>query len=90
MLCGAGNATAVFARWRYEDTPVTPTLPGTPPAGRTSNLKPQALARFRAALGDDIGDDDVFYYVYGILHSPDFRRTFESSLKKENPTGAAR
>ena len=44
-----------------------------------------AVARFRSALGDDLTDDDVFFYVYGILHSPDFRRTFESSLKKEKP-----
>ena len=73
------------ARWRYEDAPLTPTLPGTPPAGRVSNINPEALARFRAVLGDELTDDDVFYYVYGILHSPDFRGTFESSLKKEKP-----
>ena len=84
-LIGASSATTHYARWRYEDAPSAPTLPGTPPAGRVSNLNPQALARFRAALGDDLTDDDVFYYVYGILHAPDFRRTFESSLKKEKP-----
>ena len=85
VSCGAGNPMSVFARWRYENTPASPTLPGTPPAGRTSNLKPQALARFRAALGDDLSDDDVFYYVYGILHSPGFRTAFETNLKKEKP-----
>ena len=77
--------TAHYARWRYEDAPLAPTLPGTPPAGRFSNINSEALARFRAGLGDDLSDDDVFYYVYGILHSPDFRSTFESSLKKEKP-----
>ena len=76
---------AYYARWRYEDTPAAPTLPGTPPAGRVSNLNPAAGTRFRAELGTDLTDDDVFYYVYGILHSPDFRSTFESSLKKEKP-----
>ena len=55
------------------------------PAGRVSNLNPRAVARFRAALGDDLSDDDVFHYVYGILHALDFRSTFESSLKKEKP-----
>ena len=74
---------AYYARWRYEDTPAAPTLPGTPPAGRVSNLNPEAVARFRAALGDDLTDDDVFYYVYGLLHAPDFRSTFEPNLKKE-------
>ena len=79
------DVTSYYARWRYEDTPAAPTLPGTPTAGRVSNLTPEALARFQAALGDDLTDDDVFYYVYGILHSPDFRAAFESSLKKEKP-----
>ena len=74
-----------YARWRYEDTPPAPTLPGTLPAGRVSNLNPQAVARFRAALGDGLSDDDVFYYVYGILHSPGFRTAFETNLKKEKP-----
>ena len=78
-------ASKYYARWRYEDAPLAPTLPGTPPAGRSSNINSEALARFRAGLGDDLSDDDVFYYVYGILHSPDFRSTFESSLKKEKP-----
>ena len=74
-----------YPRWRYEDTPAAPTLPGTPPGGRASNLNPEAVVRFRAALGDDLADDDIFYYVYGILHSPLFRSTFESGLKKEKP-----
>ena len=85
VLCGAGNPMSVFARWRYEDTPAAPTLPGTPPAGRVSNLNLETVARFRAALGDDLTDDVVFYYVYGVLHAPDFRTTFESSLKKQKP-----
>ena len=85
VLCGAGNPMSVCARWRYEHALAAPTLPGTPPAGRVSNLNPEAVTRFRAALGTDLTDDDVFYYVYGVLHSLDFRSTFESSLKKEQP-----
>ena len=85
VLCGAGNPMSVFARWRYEDAPAAPTLLDDAPDGRVSNINPEAVARFRAALDDDLNDDDVFYYVYGILHSPGFRSTFESSLKKEKP-----
>ena len=29
--------------------------------------------------------EDIFYYVYGILHSPDYRSTFEADLKKMLP-----
>ena len=79
------TASTYYARWRYEDAPPNPKLLEDAPAGRASNLNPQANARFRAALGNDLSDDDVFYYVYGILHSPDFRSTFEFSIKKERP-----
>ena len=74
-----------YARWRYEGAPRVPMLVNAVPAGRVSNLNSQAVARFQAALGDDLTDDDVFYYVYGILHAPDFRSTFESGLRKEWP-----
>ncbi|WP_042387498.1 DEAD/DEAH box helicase [Clostridium culturomicium] len=30
----------------------------------------------------DISKENIFYYVYGILHSSDYRNTFESDLKK--------
>ena len=79
------DVTSYYARWRYEDAPSAPTLPLTPPAGQISNINSEAVARFRAALGDDLTDDDVFYYVYGILHSPGFRTAFEITLKKEKP-----
>ena len=36
-------------------------------------------------MGQDITDDDVFAYVYGVLHSPEFRETFAVNLKKEAP-----
>lgn len=34
---------------------------------------------------DRPSDDEVFAYVYGVLHSPDFRETFAVNLKKEAP-----
>jgi predicted helicase len=29
--------------------------------------------------------EDIFYYVYGLLHSPDYRKTFANDLKKCSP-----
>ena len=29
--------------------------------------------------------EDIFYYVYGILHSADYRKTFSNDLKKMLP-----
>jgi predicted helicase len=33
----------------------------------------------------NIGKEDIFYYVYGILHSPDYRESFANDLKKMLP-----
>ena len=35
--------------------------------------------------GGELTKEDIFYYVYGILHSPEYRRRFEANLKKELP-----
>ena len=35
--------------------------------------------------GIELTKEDIFYYVYGILHSPEYRRRFEANLKKELP-----
>lgn len=33
----------------------------------------------------EIAKVDIFYYIYGILHSPEYRKRFESNLRKELP-----
>jgi predicted helicase len=43
------------------------------------------LKEFRNAYGKDVSKDDIFYYVYGILHSPEYRSRFSSDLKKMLP-----
>jgi len=35
--------------------------------------------------GPKTSKEDIFYYVYGLLHSPDYRRTFAADLKKMLP-----
>jgi predicted helicase len=75
----------LYCRWRYEEPSSGDALPGMDGPERVSNLNPRAVQRFRDALGDDINDDDVFAYVYGVLHSPCFRETFAVNLTKEAP-----
>ena len=44
------------------------------------------LKQFRTAYGDPkISKEDIFYYVYGLLHSTEYRTRFENDLKKELP-----
>jgi len=44
------------------------------------------LAHFQAAYpGEKIVREDIFYYVYGLLHSPDYRERYADNLSKELP-----
>jgi predicted helicase len=44
------------------------------------------LAHFRATYPtEEITKDDLFYYVYGLLHSQDYRQRFADNLNKELP-----
>jgi predicted helicase len=43
------------------------------------------LGDFQKAYGPKVSKEDIFYYVYGILHSPEYRERFGSDLKKMLP-----
>ncbi len=55
---------------------------------RIDAIRPEAVEHFKAAYPEDaaaIDVDAVFYYIYGILHSPDYRETYANNLQKELP-----
>lgn len=49
------------------------------------NVTDECLADFRSSFGAGVAKDDVFHYVYGILHSPEYREQFAADLKKMLP-----
>ncbi|WP_202392063.1 type ISP restriction/modification enzyme [Qipengyuania vulgaris] len=52
----------------------------------SSGITPYAFKRFTAAYpAETITAEDIFYYVYGILMSEDFRNRFSQNLLKETP-----
>lgn len=52
---------------------------------RVDNITDEILRDFRDTYGKSVTKDDIFFYVYGLLHSPDYRAEFESDLKKMLP-----
>ena len=52
---------------------------------RHDAISPQTLESYQKHYGVDITADDVFYYVYGILHSPAYRKRFAADLGKILP-----
>jgi predicted helicase len=43
------------------------------------------LKRVQTQYGDDVSKEAIFYYVYGLLHSQDYRSEFANDLKKQPP-----
>jgi predicted helicase len=52
---------------------------------RKSGITDAIHAQFCAAYGKKVAKEDIFYYVYGILHSPEYKTRFASDLKKMLP-----
>ena len=58
----------------------------TPDGKRVSNITGWGLRQFCEHYGDDgIGAEDVFAYVYAILHDPVYRQRYEVDLRREFP-----
>ncbi|USP02892.1 DEAD/DEAH box helicase [Bartonella taylorii] len=53
---------------------------------RRDAITDEGLAHFKAAYPNEIiTKDDLFYYVYGLLHSEDYRAHYADNLSKELP-----
>ena len=53
---------------------------------RRDAITDAGLAHFASAYPSEaIGKEDLFYYVYGILHSQDYRERYADNLSKELP-----
>ena len=57
---------------------------GTP--ARRDAVTDEGLAHFKSAYpGEAVTKEDLFYYVYGLLHSPVYRERYADNLAKELP-----
>lgn len=59
-----------------------------PAAGprRRDAITNTGLAHFQSAYPDEtISKQDLFYFIYGLLHSPDYRERYADNLSKELP-----
>lgn len=52
---------------------------------RRDGISDFILQRAQKQYGPTVTKEDIFYYVYGILHSPQYRETFAADLKKMLP-----
>ena len=79
-----------FPRYRYISTEATGRQTSLEmeeaKLNRVDNIPEETVTRFRNKYQDNTIDADaVFYYVYGLLHSPDYKTRFSADLKKMLP-----
>ncbi len=74
---GSGAGTVCLPRYRYSSDGV-----------RIDNITNWALDQFRThynKLKGPITKDDIFHYVYAVLHDPVYRKKYALNLKREFP-----
>ncbi|WP_072691531.1 DEAD/DEAH box helicase [Rhodococcus marinonascens] len=78
-----------FPRYTYGPTEGEPSLYSDDAAAggfaRVDNITDGILADYRTTYGNAVSKDDIFFYVYGLLHSPAYRAEFAADLKKMLP-----
>jgi len=90
-LTGAGSGGQFFPRYRYGTPDLTRQEPlfgrnGAEAAHeRVDNVSDRVLAEYRATYGAEVSKDDIFFYVYGLLHSQEYRHRYSSDLGKMLP-----
>ena len=78
-----------FPLYYYElKKSAAPQLPGL--STDTAYERKDAITDFihgecKVLYGQNVTKEDIFYYVYGLLHSPEYRKTFANDLKKSLP-----
>ena len=83
--------TQSFPRYVYDDEQMETKAQAdlfseTSQFGRKDGITPEAMVHFSEVYSDhSISVDDVFYYIYGILHSEDYRTRYANNLMKELP-----
>ena len=54
-------------------------------SNRRENITDWALAQFQAQYGGEVTKWDIFHYVYGMLHHPQYRERYAENLKRDLP-----
>ena len=78
----------LMAGLEFDSEPTCLVINGNERYNRVDAIRSEAVEHFKAAYPEEaaaIDVDAVFYYIYGILHSPDYRKTYANNLQKELP-----
>ena len=77
--------TQCFPLYLYEENKAIDLFSTNSVLEKKSNISSSFQSKFERKLNISLPSEDIFYYLYGILHSQDYRNTFENDLKKMLP-----
>lgn len=75
---GVGSGDTVFPLYLYPE-------PGSIDTSRRPNLDEKIWAQINTAIGKEATPEDIFDYIYGVLHSPAYRAKYKEFLKVDFP-----
>ncbi|MDH6410047.1 putative helicase [Aurantimicrobium minutum] len=52
---------------------------------KIDNVSDEALSEYQTKYGPEVTKDDIYFYIFGILHNPEYRHLFGIDLKKSLP-----
>ena len=76
LLSSKDNAN-IFPLWLYEET--------LGKVDKCANMDKAIVAKICTAIGEEASPEDIFAYVYGVLHTPQYREKFKEFLKDDFP-----
>ena len=83
---GAGRLCQLLPRFTYRETSIGEQESLLPKELLPrDNINDEALDTYRARYGEWVTKDHIFSYVYGILHSPEYRERYAGDLAKLLP-----
>lgn len=86
QLLANGQCFPLYCYEQAEDDLLKTEKPDKHGYVRRDAITDWALKKFQDTFSDkNISKEDIFYYIYGVLHSPTYRENFENDLKKMLP-----
>ena len=73
-----GEVTSVFPLYLYPES-------GSLDTSHRPNLDEKIWAQINTAIGKEATPEDIFDYIYGVLHSPSYRVKYKEFLKVDFP-----
>ena len=57
-------------------------IPEVGPTGDGDNITDWCLEQFQSNYGDQVTKDDIWEYLYGVMHAPDWRQRYRHDLQR--------